>query len=280
MTFKADYPGAIIVPAHPTNWRQLPNTPQGWVLHTPEEPWDNNESTPVWFSQAHPATPGSTHYYLDSDGDVYQMVQEKWSPIANGVLGKPYPSWANPNISLNGQSLNVEIEGYAGQIGKTLIPGGVQFNALVKLIKHRCLAYGIPMDREHIIGHYQVSTDRTDPGAEFPWEALMLALKEEELKIAGYWTNKELGVGKGTINLNVDFGAAKAYDLVVVLDPSSKGEIIFSHGELPFTVAGVGSFPNARSPHFSIIAGQYGTAPFEVKGGTVKLKFIAGQPVG
>ena len=178
--WQPDYPGSIVWPAHISNWRALPNRPRGWCLHTPEEAADQNESTPVWFSQEHPGSEGSTHYYLDNDGDVYQMVQEKWSPIANGVLGKPYPSWANPNISLNGQSLNVEIEGYAANIHNSMPVGGVQFNSLVKLIKHRCAAYGIPLDREHIIGHYQVATNRTDPGAKFPWTELIAALQEEE----------------------------------------------------------------------------------------------------
>lgn len=172
-----DYPGAIWIPAHPTNWRTYPNTPQGWVLHTPEEAADNNEVTPYYFQT--PNLSASTHYYLDNDGDVYQMVPEKYSPIANGVKGKPYPSWANPNINLNSQSLNVEIEGRAASIGQTMPVGGVQFNALVKLIKHRCAAYGIPLDREHIIGHYQVSNDRSDPGATFPWAALMAELEDD-----------------------------------------------------------------------------------------------------
>ena len=201
MRFTPDYPGAEVVPAHVSNWRLLPNRPKGFVLHTPEEPADQQESTPVWFSQAHPGSEGSTHYYLDNDGDVYQMVQEKWSPIANGVLGKPYPSWANPNISLNGQSLNVEIEGYAGNIHNSMPVGGVQFQSLVKLIKHRCAAYGIPTDREHIIGHYQVASNRTDPGARFPWVELIAALQEEDdVAIECVW-NPDFGrlyvVGQG-----------------------------------------------------------------------------------
>lgn len=176
MSFKPDYPGAIVVPAHISNYRLLPNTPQGWVLHTPEERADNIEVTPYYFQT--PNLDASTHYYLDNDGDVYQMVPEKFSPIANGVRGKPYPPWANPNISLNGQTLNVEIEGYAHSIQDTL--NDVQFAALVKLVKHRAQHYGIPLDREHIIGHYQVADNRSDPGAGFPWGRLINALQEDE----------------------------------------------------------------------------------------------------
>jgi N-acetyl-anhydromuramyl-L-alanine amidase AmpD len=169
-----DYPGAIVLEAHPTNWRTYQNVPKGWVLHTPEEPADNNETTPAFF--AAPNRQASTHYYLDNDGDVYQMVAERYSPIANGVLGKPYPSWANRNTSLNSQSLNVEIEGRAATIHETMAVPGPQFDSLVRLIRHRANFYGFPPDREHIIGHYQVSIDRSDPGAKFPWAALIAAL--------------------------------------------------------------------------------------------------------
>ena len=162
MSFLPDYPGAIVVPAHPTNWRTYANVPKGFVLHTPEEPADNNETTPYYFQN--PNLSASTHYYLDNDGDWYQMVQEKFSPIANGLKGKPCPSWANPAVNLNSQTLNIEMEGYAAGIAQTFIVGGPQFNSLVKWLRHRGAAYSIPLDREHIIGHYEVADNRSDPG--------------------------------------------------------------------------------------------------------------------
>ena len=185
MTFTPDYPGAIVYPAHPTNYYRpedhsgVPNRPRGWVLHTPEEDADNVESTPVYFAGAN--RHASTIYYLDNDGDVYQLVPERCAAIANGVIGKPYPSWADRSTSLNWQSLNVEIEGRGHTIHQTMPVGGVQFNALVRLIKHRAAAYGFPVDREHVIGHYQVSNERSDPGAKFPWDALMAALRDGEI---------------------------------------------------------------------------------------------------
>ena len=183
--FIPDYPGSIVVPAHSSNWRTYANVPKGFVLHTPEEAADNNEVTPYYFQTANLFA--STHYYADNDGDIYQMVQEKWSPMANGVLGKPYPKWADPNVNLNSQTLNIEIEGRAATIGQTMPVGGVQFDALVKWIKHRGAAYGIPLDREHIIGHYQVANNRSDPGATFPWEALIAALQEEDDMAERVW---------------------------------------------------------------------------------------------
>lgn len=181
--FVPDYPGAIVVPAHPSNYYRpedhggVPNKPRGWVLHTPEEPADDVESTPAYFQGAN--RQASTIYYLDNDGDVYQLLPERCAAIANGVVGKPYPAWADRNTSLNWQTLNVEIEGYAATIHQTMTPA--QFNSLVRLIKHRSAAYGFPCDRAHVIGHYEVSNERSDPGPKFPWDALMAALQEEEI---------------------------------------------------------------------------------------------------
>ena len=184
-TFPADYPGAVVFPAHVTNaynplaHNGIPNKPRAFVLHTPEEPADNYPSTPHWFAQFHPQQAGSTHYFVSFTGTVYQCVPERWGAIANGLDGKPKPSWAVPG-SLNWQTLSVEIEGYAATIGQTLKVGAAQWEALVNLIRHRCTAYNIPLDREHIPGHYELSVNRSDPGATFPWSALMAEFQEEE----------------------------------------------------------------------------------------------------
>lgn len=186
MTFTADYPGSIVYPAHPNNYGGYGrgNTPKAIVLHTPEEPADNNEITPQWFAQ--PSAGASTHYYLDNDGDMFQMVSEDDCPWANGNRGgvnrtwkgvkDAWPPWAEAGVSLNCQTISIEIEGYAASIGQTL--NDTQFNVLVTWIKDVAERYSIPLDRDHIIGHFEVATDRTDPGSTFPWDRLMAALNE------------------------------------------------------------------------------------------------------
>lgn len=183
-TFTADYPGGIVYPAHPNNYGGYGrvNFPRAIVLHTPEEPADTNETTPQWF--ANPAAGASTHYYLDNDGDLYQMVPESECPWANGNRGgvnrtwkgtkDAWPPWAEAGVSLNCQTISIEIEGYAASIGQTL--NDTQFAALVAWIKNVSGRYGIPLDRDHIIGHFEVATDRTDPGATFPWDRVMADL--------------------------------------------------------------------------------------------------------
>ena len=172
----ADYPGTThVVPAHPSNYypqsghNGIPNRPRALVLHTPEEGADDNEVTPRYFSQQNFNEDGSprqasTHYYADSDGDWYQLVPELCAAIANGLKGKPMPAWADPNTSLNWQTLSVEMEGYAATIHKTMPRGGAQWNAVVRWVADRCATHSIPLDRAHVIGHYEVANNRTDPG--------------------------------------------------------------------------------------------------------------------
>jgi len=161
VTFPAQYPNAIVVAAHPTNILRPVNKPKALFLHTPEEPVDDYESTPRWFQR--PNIGGSTHYYADSDGDIYQMVPEENGAIANGLEGKPRPAWADAT-SLNYQSLSIEIEGFAAAMHRTCPPGSRQWNAVRTWIVSRALVYRIPIDRAHVMGHYEVSNQRSDPG--------------------------------------------------------------------------------------------------------------------
>lgn len=189
----ADYPGAItdfrVNPSgygYVTNGVALVNVPKAIVLHTPEEPADDYESTPHYFAQAGVAA--GTHYYLSNNGDIYQMLEESECPYANGNRGgvnrtwkgvkDQWPPWATQGVTLNGQTLSIEMEGYAASIGQTWTDA--MHNSLVAWIKSRAAHYGIPLDRDHIIGHFEVATDRVDPGSTFPWDRLMKDLQEED----------------------------------------------------------------------------------------------------
>lgn len=187
MTFAPDSPLVThVVPADPTNIYDpanhggIPNKPRGLVLHTPQEPSDDYESTPVYFSQ--PNRSASTHFYSDNDGDLFQLVPEHFGAIANGLRNKPRPAWADPNTSLNWQTLSIEIEGYAATIGQTLTAR--QRATVVAWIVDCAQRHAIPIDRAHVIGHYEVADNRSDPGTldidSLVREAQALAVPEEE----------------------------------------------------------------------------------------------------
>lgn len=174
MTWEPDYALAVPWPAHPSNYGYgEPNEPKAFCIHVPEEPADPHGGTPLFFAQ--PNRDASTTYFVTHAGGVYQMVPECEGAYANAVQGKPYPGWADPQVNLNLQTLSVEVEGYAGTIDGTMPFDSPQWNALAGLVYDRCQHYGIPMDRAHVFGHYEVSNQRTCPG-KLPLDGLVYRL--------------------------------------------------------------------------------------------------------
>lgn len=178
-------------PAHESNIYTAAQAPYGGVerrflgtcLHTPEETADDVESTPWWFQQ--PAANASTGFYADSDGDIFQMVRDVDFPWAQGTRTVtrpntvlPRPSWWKPEYASYNTCLDsIEIEGRAASIGRTFFPGSPQFVSTAKLVAWRHHKRGIPVTRERIMGHYELATDRGDPGLGFVWPEFMVAVR-------------------------------------------------------------------------------------------------------
>lgn len=165
----SDYPGAIWFPADERNYYG-PESGRGecivraLIYHTPEEPADDRESTPVYFSTYRgPGTEASTRFYSDNDGDIYQMVPFPWGAVANGLNQKPLPYWAAP-YSLNQQTDNIEIEGYAATLKDTMT--SAQWASLIDWSVWGFIRWGLPLEEGRMMGHYELSADRSDPG---PW---------------------------------------------------------------------------------------------------------------
>ena len=180
-------------------YRGRVNIPKALILHTPEEVPDGHELTPVWF--ANPSSRNSTHYYGDNDGDLYQMVPDEIPAWAQGThIGNRAPGsrpvWYD-GYSNNTSALSIELEGYAHELAdrwrrladrKQPNP---QRRSLVLWLANKSEQYGIPLDREHVMGHEELSTDRTDPGIHklgFPIdevlaEARFLLLKDVSVQM-------------------------------------------------------------------------------------------------
>lgn len=52
-----------------------------------------------------------------------------------------------------------------------------QINSLANLVSDISSRYNISLDRAHIIGHYQITTYKSDPGPAFPWDEFMQELQ-------------------------------------------------------------------------------------------------------
>jgi N-acetyl-anhydromuramyl-L-alanine amidase AmpD len=94
-----------------------------------------------WFQ-----TPGSgvsTHYVIrSSDGQIAQCVDD-----AN-------ITWHAGYWHVNWTSLGIEHEGYVDD--PTWFTARM-YRSSARLVAYLCNWYGIPTDRRHIVGHYQVS---------------------------------------------------------------------------------------------------------------------------
>ena len=185
----SEYPGASIIPARNFGYGVgVKPKYKAFCVHTPEEPADDYETTPVWFQD--PRSTSSTIFYLDNDGDIIQMV--KFEDIAwaqgtrsidlhwKGDIGT-LPVWAEDN-NLNLYAVSCEVEGYAATIHRTMPVGGIQWNQLVAMIKWcsvprpELYLEGYPLDREHVFGHDEINLGKGDPGTRFEWDKLMYDL--------------------------------------------------------------------------------------------------------
>ncbi|MBC9730805.1 N-acetylmuramoyl-L-alanine amidase, partial [Streptomyces sp. TRM68367] len=90
----------------------------------------------------HPSAYSSAHYVIGADGSVTQMVPTK--DIA----------WHAGNKYVNDHSVGIEHEGYALDYGSWYSEQEYQSSAA--LVTYLAQRFGIPLDREHLIGHDDV----------------------------------------------------------------------------------------------------------------------------
>ncbi|UWE07722.1 N-acetylmuramoyl-L-alanine amidase [Actinacidiphila bryophytorum] len=150
-----DYPSATWAPASTANYtvssRPTSYPIQMVVIHVTQETFANTIS--LFKDPAHAA---AAHYVVRSaDGAIDQCVREH--DIA----------WHAGNWDYNTRSIGIEHEGWVDQPSYFTT---AMYHASAALTAEICDKYGIPKDRNHIIGHYQVpGTDHTDPGPNWDW---------------------------------------------------------------------------------------------------------------
>ncbi|MFF4909428.1 N-acetylmuramoyl-L-alanine amidase [Streptomyces sp. NPDC001260] len=150
-----DYPSAEWQPATSSNYTAS-NRPTSYpldyvVIHVTQETYAD---TLAIFQNSKKAV--SAHYLVRSaDGYVAQCVREK--DVA----------WHAGNWDYNTRSIGIEHEGWVDQPAYFT---DALYEQSAKLTAAVCTKYGIPKDRAHIIGHYEVpGTDHTDPGPNWDW---------------------------------------------------------------------------------------------------------------
>ena len=171
----ADYPGAAWVAASPKNFqradRPFSSPITRIVIHTTEGPY---ASAIRLF--AHPGPVASPAYVIrSSDGAITQMVHER--DIA----------WHAGNRQYNATSIGIEHEAFVRDCAWYT---AAMYRSSARLVAHVVRKYGIPIDRAHIIGHYQVPdpyhlggfggyAHHVDPGPCWNWPRYMQLIRAD-----------------------------------------------------------------------------------------------------
>ncbi|WP_431968017.1 N-acetylmuramoyl-L-alanine amidase [Actinacidiphila sp. bgisy160] len=156
------------VPAAPSNGQVSDRPANGIridsiVIHDIEGSYESAIAT----FQA-PGSSAASHYVMrSSDGAVTQMMPTKDIAFHAG------------NYSSNMHSIGIEHEGYAAHGASWYTEA--QYEATAELVKYLSGRFGIPLDRQHIVGHDNVvSPDSAhasgmhwDPGTFWDWEHFM-----------------------------------------------------------------------------------------------------------
>lgn len=102
-----------------------------------------------WFMN--PVSQVSAHYGVGFGGKVMQYVEEANMAWANGNLRNPTFKLMKPGVNPNLYTISIENEGY-----NLANAPETQMKTLYELIKDVAGRYNIPIDRDHIIGHFEV----------------------------------------------------------------------------------------------------------------------------
>ncbi|GAA4899529.1 N-acetylmuramoyl-L-alanine amidase [Streptomyces coeruleoprunus] len=111
-----------------------------------------------------PGHGAAAHYVVGKDGRIAQMIRELDVAFHAG------------NRDMNERSIGIEHEGFVDR-PQDFTPA--MYASSAKLAADICARYGIPVDREHIIGHVEVAgTDHTDPGPHWDWDRYIRLVRE------------------------------------------------------------------------------------------------------
>ncbi|MEU5714391.1 N-acetylmuramoyl-L-alanine amidase [Streptomyces sp. NPDC020403] len=157
-----DYAGARWIGASEANWRRA-DRPDDYavdriVVHVTQG--GLGSAVKVFQDPAHGA---AAHYIVGKDGRVVQMIRELDVGFHAG------------NRSYNERSVGIEHEGF---VDRPQDFTAAMYASSARLAATVCRRYGIPVDREHIIGHVEVpGADHTDPGPHWDWPRYLAQIR-------------------------------------------------------------------------------------------------------
>lgn len=143
--------------------------------------------TDSWF--ATPTSQVSANYGIGFNGEIHQYVKDEDTAWAQGRVVNPTFTLYKPSVNPNLYCLSIEHEGQ-----DLSVVHEAQISASVELIKALASKWNIPIDRDHIIGHYQIGAykpncpatdksiiDRIVRQAQGPEEMVSIKVKKSQV---------------------------------------------------------------------------------------------------
>lgn len=107
--------------------------------------------TDEWF--ANPKSEVSAHYGIGKTGEVHQYVKEEDQAWHAGRVDRPVWKGIKPGINPNLYTIGIEHEGRP--LTNDVWPEAMKV-ASASMIADICKRYNISIDRDHVIGHYEI----------------------------------------------------------------------------------------------------------------------------
>lgn len=151
------------------------------VVNHPQEPYQMEHVRQTFID-----ADVSIHYIIDRSGTVYCYIPEDrvaWHAGKGSWLGDE-----KFTDKMNLHAIGIELVGIGSakdmslympkarynQLDKSLRGfTDAQYTALAALLKDVCSRNGIPLDRQHIIGHQDYCSQKSDPGQLFDWQRIL-----------------------------------------------------------------------------------------------------------
>ncbi len=132
------------------NFTKGTNIPKAVVIHIMAGSLVGTDS---WFASA--TSHVSAHYGIGKTGEIHQYVKETDEAWHAGIVENPTWKLLDPKVSPNRMTVGIEHEGQANDIWTDEMK-----KASSELIRDVCTRWKIPLDRDHVVGHYEIKSSK------------------------------------------------------------------------------------------------------------------------
>ncbi|NGZ60003.1 MAG: hypothetical protein CV081_05815 [Nitrospira sp. LK265] len=154
------------------------------------------KGTDAWFSNEESEV--SAHYGVGKEGQIHQYVGESDQAWHAGRIVSPTWRLLKPDLNPNLYTIGIEHEGRADTLWSNAL-----YDASARLIDEICRRWTIPCDRDHIIGHREIRSDKTCPGFHVDLDKLVDMANEFQRDPVTFNFIKKSGILKARADLNI-----------------------------------------------------------------------------